>query len=173
MFDLNLRICDSLIAGGLRPYTFSPFPLLQESGKKGARWLNRMMSAGLSPVTFGDVVSEGRGFRILSGDTISLQLSKLLGAERCIFVMDVDGVIGPEGLMRTIDEASAESLGLSGADDATGGIVLKVREALKIAAGGTEVAFVSGFKPAEFSKALKGLKFHGTTVKVPSREKQR
>ena len=59
---------------------------------------------------------------------------------------------------------------LSASEDSTGGISAKLREALKIASAGTEVAFVSGFDPDEFSKALKGLDFHGTIVKVPSRD---
>ena len=173
MLDLNGRICDSLISQGLRPYTFSPYPLLAAAGGKGASWLRAMMAAGMTPLTFGDVVLDRTGFRILSGDTIALMLSKLLGAERCVFVMDVDGVMGPRGLLRTIDEAGAASLRLTGSEDATGGIALKVREAMKVAAAGTEVAFVSGFRPVEFSKALKGLNFHGTTVRVPSRDQQR
>ena len=37
MFDLNGRICDTMIAGGLRPYTFSPFPLLAAAGGGGRR----------------------------------------------------------------------------------------------------------------------------------------
>jgi len=39
MFDLNARICDSFMAGGLHPYTFSPFPVLAAAGRKGAKWL--------------------------------------------------------------------------------------------------------------------------------------
>ena len=170
MLDLNIRICDSFISEGLHPYTFSPFPLLAAAGGKGASWLRGIMSAGLTPVTFGDVVHDKTGFRILSGDVIALLLSKLLRAQRCVFVMDVDGVMGPKGLLRSIDESGAARLELSRSEDATGGIGLKVGEALKIASAGTEVAFVSGFRPSEFSKALKGLSFHGTTVRVPSRE---
>jgi len=171
MFDLNARICDTMIAEGLRPYTFSPFPLLATAGAKGTEWLEQIVSAGLTPLTFGDVVREADGFRILSGDTISLLLSRSLRAERCVFVMDVDGIMGPDGeVIKAIDARSAAKLALSASEDATGGIALKVREALKMASAGTEVAFVSGFDPHEFSKALKGLDFHGTIVRVPSRD---
>jgi isopentenyl phosphate kinase len=170
MFDLNARICDSFMAGGLHPYTFSPFPVLAAAGRKGAKWLEQTIAAGLTPVTFGDVVNVGTGFKILSGDTIALLLSKMLGAERCVFVMDVDGIMGPEGLLRSVEKKDARELKLSPSEDATGGIALKLRDALRMASAGTEVAFVSGFRPAEFSKALKGLSFRGTTVKGPSRE---
>jgi isopentenyl phosphate kinase len=171
MFDLNARICGSMAAEGLHPYTFSPFPLLTSAGAKGRAWLGQIVSAGLTPVTFGDVVHEDGGFRILSGDTIVRLLSRSLRAARCVFVMDVDGILGPDGAVaREIDRRSAARLEFSASGDATGGIALKVREALKIASGGTEVAFVSGFKPHEFSKALKGLDFYGTIVRVPSRD---
>jgi isopentenyl phosphate kinase len=171
MFDLNARVCGSMITGGLRPYTFSPFPLLTAAGKRGTAWLRDIISAGLTPVTFGDVVRGEAGFRILSGDTISLLLSRSLRARRCVFVMDVDGIMGPDGeVIGALDKRSAGRLDLSASGDATGGIAGKVREALRIASAGTEVAFVSGFRPREFSKALKGLDFHGTIVRVPSRD---
>jgi len=170
MFDLNSRICDSFMAGGLHPYTFSPFPLLAAAGGRGVQWLEETIEAGLTPITFGDVVNDGTGFKILSGDTIALLLSGMLDAERCVFVMDVDGIMGPDGLLRSIDRRGAAKLKLPPSKDATGGIALKLKEAFRMASAGTEVAFVSGFRPAEFSKALKGLRFHGTTVKDPSRE---
>ncbi len=126
MLDLNVRVCDSLLSGGLRPYTFSPFPLLEEAGGMGAVWLRGLMARGLTPVTFGDVVLGRKGFTIISGDTIALRLSKLLGAEMCVFVMDVDGVMGPRGLLGTLDEEAASSLHLSRSADASGGMGLKV-----------------------------------------------
>jgi isopentenyl phosphate kinase len=50
-------------------------------------------------------------------------------------------------------------------DDATGGMKTKLDVASRIAAGGTKVAFVSGYRRNEFSKALKGLDFYGTVVR--------
>ena len=171
MFDLNAQVCDSLLIGGVRPYTFSPFPLLSAAGSKGVAWVNALLDAGLTPITFGDVVRGPDGFTIISGDTISRLLSRSLKASRCVFVMNVDGILDENGdVMSSIDKASARRLSGQVSSDATGGISLKVREALKMAASGTEVAFVSGFRPREFSKALKGLDFHGTIVKVPSRD---
>ena len=171
MFDLDARICDSLLSAGVLPYSFSPYPLLSAAGPKGVSWLRAALSAGLTPVTFGDVVLTGEGFRIISGDTISLRLSRSLGASRCVFVMDVDGVLDDQGgVIRTLKPEVARRLARTASSDATGGIGLKVREALKMAASGTEVAFVSGFRPHEFSKALKRLGFHGTIVRAPSRD---
>jgi len=38
---------------------------------------------------------------------------------------------------------------------------------MRMASTGTEVRLVSGLRPAEFYKALKGVEFHGTKVEVP------
>ncbi len=171
MLELNARICDSLLASDVLPYTFSPYPLLTAAGREGLSWLRSALDAGLTPVTFGDVVLAEGGFTILSGDTISLQLSRSLGASRCVFVMDVEGILDESGkVMGSVGPAESRRLTRKSSPDATGGIGLKVREALRMAASGTEVAFVSGFRPRDFSKALKLLSFHGTLVRVPSRE---
>lgn len=168
MFDLNMRICDSLLLAGLRPYSFSPFPLLDLAGSRGTAWLSSLMDAGLTPVTFGDVICDD-GFRIISGDTISLRLSISLRASRCIFVMDVEGIFDTRGrLIRELDDRSVKRMGRAGSSDATGGVALKVKEAMRMAKAGTEVAFVSGLGAGEFAKALKRLSFNGTIVRVPS-----
>jgi isopentenyl phosphate kinase len=170
MFQLNARVCDSLMLGGVRPYAFSPFPLLVAAGRKGTTWLNGLLDSDLTPVTFGDVVREDDGFRIISGDTIVRMLCRSLRPAGCIFVTDVDGILDDAGaVMPTIDRSDVKRLSREASSDATGGIAFKASEALRIAAAGTEVAFVSGFRPREFSKALKRLRHHGTLVRVPSR----
>jgi isopentenyl phosphate kinase len=165
MFALDAKVCASLSAAGLHPYPFSPFTLLDKEG--GPSFLERLLSAGATPVTFGDVVHDGRGFRILSGDTMCVELAEMLGASRCVMAMDVDGVLDARG-------ATIESLAEPGeADlpaaltDATGGISLKLAEAMRMASAGTEVRLVSGLRPAEFKRALLGEKFRGTLVKPP------
>lgn len=176
MFALNARVCESLSKGGLRPYTFTPFPLLGAAGARGLAWIRGLLDSGLTPVTFGDVVSSKKGFTILSGDTISLELCRRMRARRCIFVMDVDGILDESGrVIRELGKSDAEGLLRSKTasskarrSDVTGGIRRKVEEAMRIASAGTEVAFVSGFRPAEFSKALKRVGFHGTIIRVPS-----
>ena len=169
--ELNRLVCQSLRAAGLRPYTFSPYPLYSSAGRKGVAWLEGLLESGLAPVTFGDVTREADGFRIISGDTIAMELSGSLRASRCVFVMDVDGIMDSDGrLIEALDPGVLKEMKKSGSSDATGGILLKVREAVRMASAGTEVAFVSGFRAAEFAKALKQQRFHGTLLRVPSRE---
>jgi len=129
------------------------------------------LDAGLTPVAFGDVIRDGEGFRILSGDTIAYQLCLLLNPDRCIFALDVDGVYDQSGaVIPVVEKRSIGRLRLDErpTEDATGGILFKLREASRIAALGVPTVFVSGNRPLEFAKTLRGLSFHGSTVKGPS-----
>jgi len=170
MLGLDSKVCASLSAAGMHPYPFSPFTLLDREG--GPSFIARLLRGGATPVTFGDVVHDGKGFRILSGDTVCVELAEMLGAARCVMAIDVAGLLDETGAVIKVlgDDGRAELSRLrpgSKGADATGGIALKVGEALRMASSGTEVRLVSGLRPAEFSKALKGVPFHGTTVKVP------
>jgi isopentenyl phosphate kinase len=167
MFNLDAKVCASLSAAGVHPYPYSPFTLLDREGGGGRSFIERLLLGGTTPVTFGDVVHDGKGFRILSGDTICVELAEMLGAARCVMALDVDGVLDEEGeVIRVLGEGGEAKIAPARADS-TGGIALKISEALRMASSGTEVRLVSGLRPAEFSKALKGVKFHGTTVEVP------
>ncbi len=169
MLRLDSKVCASLSAAGLHPYPFSPFTLLDRDG--GPSFISRLIHGGTTPVTFGDVVHDGRGFRILSGDTMCVELAEMLGADRCVMAIDVAGILDKKGVVIKVlgEDNSASFLpsrrGRRGAD-ATGGIAFKVAEALRMASSGTEVRLVSGLRPAEFSKALNAVDFRGTTVKV-------
>ena len=165
MLSLDSKVCASLSAAGLHPYPFSPFALLDREG--GPSFISRLVNGGATPVTFGDVVHDGKGFRILSGDTICVELAEMLGAARCVMAIDVAGVLDENGdVIKLLGDEMPRGLATS-RSDATGGMALKVREALRMASSGTEVRLVSGLRPAEFSKALNANPFRGTTVKVP------
>jgi isopentenyl phosphate kinase len=216
MFDLDEKVCSSLSSAGVRPYAFSPVTLLLEEGRRNpssaSSFIRDLLRGGMTPVTFGDVVQDAGGFRIISGDTICAELATMLRAELCVMAMDVDGLLGKDGRVirslggggnnrsdsgkedgerevmmrmrkkRTLtqdDEGEGgahpgESTSLDdllgvpgpGRPDATGGIRSKMREAMRMASSGTEVRLVSGLNPAEFSKALKGVAFYGTSVRV-------
>jgi isopentenyl phosphate kinase len=166
MLELDAKICASLSSAGMHPYPFSPFTLLDDEG--GPSFIRRLISGGVTPVTFGDVVHDGRGFRILSGDTICVELARMLGAASCVMAMDVDGLLDEKGrVIKALGRgagASASRLLARGGTDATGGMALKVSEALRMASAGTEVRLVSGLRPAEFLKALRGGDFLGTVL---------
>ncbi|HEV2227095.1 MAG TPA: isopentenyl phosphate kinase, partial [Nitrososphaerales archaeon] len=168
MYELNRLVCKTMIEFKLSPYPFSPFDAVSRAGKAPvAQWLRGLLKENLTPVTFGDVGLAPGGFKVISGDIIVQELAKILSPERCVFALDVDGVY-EENSRVIIPELSPSKIRrmsvLTGAD-ATGGMKLKLEVAARIAAGGTKVCFVSGYRRNEFSKALRGLEFYGTVVR--------
>ena len=169
MYELNRMICKTMMEYKLNPYPFSPFDAISRAGKEPvANWLRGLLKEGLTPVTFGDVMLAGSGFRVISGDVIVQDLAKILAPERCVFALDVDGVY--EGNSRVIipelSPSKIRRMSVPGGDDATGGMQLKLDAAARIAATGAKVCFVSGYRRNEFSKALRGLDFYGTVVRA-------
>jgi isopentenyl phosphate kinase len=169
MYKLNSLVCSSLIRAGMSPYPFSPFDLLANTERSfRLRWLRYLLESGLIPTTFGDVVPQPAGFRILSGDIIAEQLATILHPRMCIFAMDERGIyknMHRKVLLRDLSSSDLGSIELQDVADATGGIRLKLKVALAIAAKGVEVDFVSGLEPRNFSRALRGLDFTGTRVR--------
>lgn len=169
MYDLNHLVCKTLMDAKVSPYPFSPFDLASKAGPSAlGSWLKALVKGGLTPVTFGDVVQYQNGFRILSGDTIMLELAKALKPDRCVFALDVDGVYEEDTrvIIPELTPAKARKATVSRGVDATGGMKLKLEVAAKIAGMGCPVSFVSGYRRNEFSKALRGLDFYGTVVKA-------
>jgi isopentenyl phosphate kinase len=91
----------------------------------------------------------------------------MLSARRCVLSLDVEGVLDEKGTVIKELREGTDARILSGQADATGGMAFKLREARRMASSGTEVRFVSGMRQEEFRKALKGLEFRGTTIRVP------
>lgn len=168
MYELNRLVCKTMMEYKLNPYPFSPFDAVSRAGGVAvSTWLRGLLKEGLTPITFGDVSLVPSGFKVISGDVIMQDLAKMLEPERCVFALDVDGVY--EGNTRVIvpelTPSKIRRMKVQEGDDATGGMKLKLDVAARIAAGGSRVYFVSGYRRNEFSKALKGLDFYGTVVR--------
>jgi isopentenyl phosphate kinase len=168
MYELDRMVCKTMLEYKLNPYPFSPFDAVSRAGKLPvASWLKGLLKEGLTPVTFGDVSLTPTGFKVLSGDVIMQELAKILAPERSVFALDVDGVYeaNTRVIIPELSASKIKRMSVSGGDDATGGMKLKLDVAAKIAAMGTKVCFVSGYRRNEFSKALRGLDFYGTVVR--------
>lgn len=168
MFELNRLVCKTFMEFKVNPYPFAPFDVLSKASRPAAAtWLRNLLKAGLTPLTFGDVVAVQGGFKVLSGDTIVQELAAILKPERCVFAMDVDGVYeeNTRVIIPELTPTKARKIRLPKADDATGGMRLKLDVAARVASWGAKACFVSGYRRNEFSKALKGLEFYGTLVK--------
>ncbi len=169
MYELNHMLCKTMMEYKVNPYPFAPFDLFTMASRSAAAaWLRGLLKANLTPVTFGDVSLSGTGFRILSGDSIMLELARVLKPDRCVFALDVDGVYEPNTrvIIPEISVAKARKMKIPKGDDATGGMKGKLEVATKIASMGSQVNFVSGYRRNEFSKALRGLDFYGTVIKA-------
>jgi len=168
MYELNRMVCKTMMEFKLNPYPFSPFDAVSRAGRiPVANWLRGLLKEGLTPVTFGDVSLTPAGFKVISGDIILQELSKILVPERAVFALDVDGVYeeNTRVIIPELSPSKIRRMAVPGGEDATGGMRLKLDVAAKIAAGGTRVCFVSGYRRNEFSKALRGMDFYGTVVR--------
>ena len=168
MYDLNRLVCRTMMEFKLNPYPFAPFDAVGRAGEaQVASWLRGLLRKNLTPVTFGDVVLSPTGFKVLSGDLIVLALAKILRPARCVFALDEDGVYeeNTRVIVSELTPSKIRKLSVAAGDDATGGMKLKLSVAAKLASAGHSVAFVSGYRRNEFSKALRGLDFYGTIVR--------
>jgi len=130
---------------------------------------------GFLPVSFGDVVpDEAWGSSILSADTIAVALVPALGAQRVVFVSDVEGVLdGPPVRKRSVvREVTAETVAslrpTSGHADVTGGIRGKASAMLAIAAAGADAGLISGLSDGALPRAVRGEMEFGSWARARS-----
>ncbi len=170
---LNLLLLDEAVRLGMRVISIPPsVSVLQCDGKihyldEGV--FRRYLAAGITPLSFGDVALDmgERRFSICGGDDLVVRLSQLFGAERAVFVSDVDGIrVGERGaLAPKFTRQDLERLTpIKGVKDrdVTGGIAAKARLALELAASGTEVVILNGRKRGRLLDALRGGRPRGT-----------
>ncbi|MCI4331887.1 MAG: isopentenyl phosphate kinase family protein [Thermoplasmata archaeon] len=177
---LHGEVVKELVDAGGRPVSVPVAGVAtNRAGKLGGldtgpfrRWL----SAGFTPVSFGDVVLDDRwGCSILSADTIALELARAFHPERVLFVSDVMGVLGPpiRGKRPVVAELSPEVVNsLSptvGAPDVTGGIRGKAEAMLAIAGIGTLAGLISGLSDGALSRAIRGEAVYGSWAKAAAR----
>ncbi len=151
---LNTLLCDALTAAGAAPAVLFPSSFVTTDDRAltelPAGRFAHLLELGFTPVTCGDVVADAqRGFTILSGDTLMIELARArtLRPQRALFVLDQPGVwddfsaadrrIIPELDRTAIEAMQQRELARAGASntgaDVTGGLWGKLRAALKIA----------------------------------------
>lgn len=172
MLKLHMYILEALEHYNLYPYSIPPITFLHngEADERKRDFLKSLIEINITPVTFGDIILTNNGFQVISGDTLVRILAELLHPNCAIFTMDVDGVYqrmdSPDTLIPIIDaEKDLEINLLKAPFDVTGGMKLKLAEALKISSLGINVYFVNGLKIEQVIKALKGESFIGTIIK--------
>jgi len=169
---LNLMVLDAGLGLGMRLVSVPPsVSALLTDGRihyldEGV--FRRYLSAGITPVTFGDVALDtSRKFSICGGDLLMQRLAEAFSAERALFVSDIDGIrVGGDGNVAH-EFAPGDLARITPArgprgQDVTGGIVEKARLALAMGAAGTEVAVINGKKGGRLLDALRGGEPEGT-----------
>lgn len=82
----------------------------------------------------------------LNGDTAAGELAAAIGAEKIIFLTDVDGVRDKSGkVLSSLNPGEAEALMSSGA--ASGGMIPKIRACLRALSGSAEACIINGKEP--------------------------
>ncbi|MBD3260245.1 MAG: hypothetical protein GF334_00985, partial [Candidatus Altiarchaeales archaeon] len=174
MQDLNLLVLDSLLDAGINcaPIQPSCMGVLDDGriSRFNFRVCGDLLDAGLTPVGFGDVLVDlKKGINILSGDQLACFLAGKLGAKRCVFVTDYNGLYeGEPGKSEKLDvvgrgDLDRLSLDMTHSTDVTGGIAGKVREVMDLASAGVSCEIISAEENNLF-KALSGEKVVGTRI---------
>jgi len=136
---LNRQVIAALLEVGLLAVPYAPSALCVTRGGRIADFhlapLRHALRHGLLPVVYGDCVwDESQGFSILSGDQLLVYLANQLGARRCAFGTNVDGVLDRAGRViprLAYGERVDEQRGAQVAD-VTGGMLGKLREIAEI-----------------------------------------
>ncbi len=148
----------------------APLPAHQRRAGSWPAVVRRMVADGVTPVTGGDILLDGRmGARILSGDEILYHLARGLRPRRVVFATDVDGLVLDGRLILELPPAAARrALGVvPRGGDATGGFRGKLGWASRIQRLGVEVVIVNGRVPGRFRDAVSGKRLPGT--RLPAR----
>ena len=176
MDQLNSSVRRIAIELGLPVVSIAPRSVCTISSSSASCSLDifrKLISRGLIPVTYGDVVYSDRGFEVLSGDTLAWLLARELGASELIFVTDVEGIYDSDPKLnpsaKLIREAAVhEVLGyLAGSSfhaDVTGGMRRKLLEGLGLGVRGVKVKVIGGFIEGNLYKALASDSFRGSIV---------
>lgn len=174
--ELQGLVLTALRESGIAAMSLSTYDLARlttgELSTFGFDPIHETLAAGFTPVMGGDLVLDhARGFGILSGDVLMVELARLLRPTRAIFVTDVDGIhdrdpheSGARLLtridLRTTDIRETESR----VPDITGSMAGKLRRAREVAKAGVPVLVVNGLAHGRLADALAGRDVVGTLV---------
>ena len=135
MLELSVIIASSLIEHGL-PISIHPaHTLCKNENDCCFDVIIEDLSNGLVPMTYGDIIATDKGYKIISGDDLTLWLASTTGSRRILFVMDQPGVLDKTG--KVMEKVTPHTLGEVGSImkkeivDVTGGIAKKLESALE------------------------------------------
>jgi len=160
---------------GIPAMSLSTYDLARlTSGEMGAfayEPVHETVTRGFVPVMSGDVALDAaRGFGILSGDVLMVELARALRPARAVFVTDVDGIYDRDPsepgatLLPRIDLRTDVRTTESRVPDITGSMLGKLKRAREVARSGVPVHIVNGLVPGRLADVLAGRETVGTVV---------
>lgn len=176
---LNRIVAANFLKAGLPIVSFSPGSFIIASRNNPQKAflepISEALSLGVIPLVYGDVVFDKvQGVNITSTEKIltvlASGLSKKYKIEKIIYGGITDGVYDKEG--KTIPKITPKNyskvraaVGVSGSKDITGGMIHKVKEALKAAKKvKAPILIINASKPGLLRRALVGKSVPGTVV---------
>ena len=126
--------------------------------------IETLLAAGYAPVVAPIAVDASAAAQLLNvnADTAAGALAAALGAERLVFLTDVDGILGATGrLIERVPLASCEELMSSGV--VKGGMIPKLEACMQARAAGARASIVNGAVAGALAACLNGSRM-GTTV---------
>ncbi|MFA5860120.1 MAG: isopentenyl phosphate kinase [Candidatus Thermoplasmatota archaeon] len=174
--ELTGLLLAALRDAGVPSVSHSTYDLARLDGGKllsfHAPAIAETLRAGFVPVLSGDgVLDASRGFGVLSGDVLMVELAKAFRPERAVFATDVDGIfdrspnVAGARLLTRIDAATEVAAGDAPLrPDVTGSMHGKLARAREVAKWGTPVTIVNGLAPGRVADALSGRDVIGTVV---------
>lgn len=178
MFRLVTQVSELMLQEGLSPFVLSPQIAFSCGGWESmADAVRRLVRHGSVPVSFGDVIALEEGYRVVGGDEISYNLSRVLNVKRVVFLIDKPGVLrdpnDPATVIKNLSMSDLEEMIklVPRSRDATGGMKTKLWYAGMIARNGVDVYLVSGFRRGEVLNAVKGRGVAGTIIRGVSVER--
>lgn len=166
MLRLAMIVTRILIEHGLKPVLHPPHSICMsvelETCNLGV--IKRDLELGLTPVTYGDMIPEARGAKVISGDDLAAWISVNLKADCLIYVIREDGILDHKGdvipLLTSLDQLTEIKVAW---DDVTGGVRRKIEVALQASRIVPNVIVTS---VASLGRVLRG-EIAGTRVKAP------
>lgn len=173
--ELQGLVLAALRDAGLPAFSLSTFDLARLRAGELARFafepVHETLAAGFTPVMAGDLVlDDARGFGILSGDVLMVELARLLRPTRAVFVTDVDGIHDRDPmesgarLLPRIDLRADIRETESRVPDITGSMAGKLKRAQAVARAGVPVHVVNGLAHGRLADVLAGKDVVGTIV---------
>ena len=172
MTMLSNDVEEALSAEGIPAVVFSPFNNAKMQDGQLLEFpthlIQHALDAGHVVVTHGDVCfDETRGASILSGETITVHLAKILKAKRILIGTNVDGVleedpnVNPDTqhipiISSSNKEKVLHSAGPSGSTDVTGGMNRKITELFELVHEHSTIAIFNLKVPGRLLGLLEG-----------------